>query len=273
MKPRDDAGPALPAQAAPPVTLPPGADVHHVRPYGDTMNDGVVQISFSLPLPLNDEARETARRIAGKMGLQDVLIYHEADLGYGFSFYIIYGKCRHTVDYTRVVVPKVAAARLGFEEINALIRDRVGRPLRVVGACTGDDAHTVGIDAILNMKGYAGEYGLERYPMFETLNLGSQVPNEVLLARAVEFRADAILVSQVVTQKDVHLTNLAELVDMVEAEGVRERVLMICGGPRITHEVALELGFDAGFGPGTTPTVVASFIAHEYLRRHPPRES
>ncbi len=248
-------------------SLPRGVDPHQVRPYGDTMNDGIVQLSFSLPLPLTDEARETARRLAAKMGLNDILIYHEADLGYGFSFYIIYGKCRHTVDYTRVVVPKVTAPRMGFEEINAFIREHIGRPLRVVGACTGDDAHTVGIDAILNMKGYAGEYGLERYPMFETLNLGSQVQNEVLLARAVEFQADAILVSQVVTQKDVHLTNLAELVDMVEAEGIRERVLMICGGPRINHEVALELGFDAGFGPGTTPTMVASFIAQEFARR------
>lgn len=261
MTSREESGPSSS------VALPPGADPHQIRPYGDTMNDGAVQLSFSLPLPLTDESRETARRLAAKMGLSDVLIYHEVDLGYGFSYYILYGKCRHAIDYARVVVPKVTAKRMGFEEINALIRERVGRPLRVVGACTGDDAHTVGIDAILNMKGFAGEYGLERYPMFETLNLGSQVPNEVLLAKAIEFRADAILVSQVVTQKDVHLGNLAELVDMVEAEGLRERVLMICGGPRITHEVALELGFDAGFGPGTTPTMVASFIAQEFIRR------
>lgn len=238
-----------------------------IKPYGDTMGDGVVQVSFSLPVPLSDEAREAARRLAGKMGLNEPMVYHEADLGYGFSFFIIYGKCRHSIDFSRIVVPRVATAPMGFHEINDFIRERIGRKIRVIGACTGSDAHTVGIDAIMNMKGFAGEYGLERYPEFETLNLGSQVPNEVLLARALEFRADAILVSQVVTQKDVHLTNLAELVDMVEAEGIREDVLMICGGPRITHEVALELGFDAGFGPGTTPTRVASYIAQEMYRR------
>jgi hypothetical protein len=27
-----------------------------IRPYGDTANDGVVQISFTLPLPLNARA-------------------------------------------------------------------------------------------------------------------------------------------------------------------------------------------------------------------------
>jgi len=245
----------------------PRVDEHHVRPYGDALDDGVVQVSFSLPLSLSDEARETARRLVIRMGLREPSVCHEADLGYGFSFFIIYGKCRHSVDFTKVVVPRVAAAPMTFKEINDFVRDRIGRRLKVIGACTGSDAHTVGIDAIMNMKGYAGEYGLERYPWFEARNLGSQVMNDVLLASAVELGADAILVSQVVTQKDVHLTNLAELVDMVEAEGIRERVLMICGGPRITHEVALELGFDAGFGAGTTPPKVASFIAQEVFRR------
>ncbi len=120
----------------------------------------------------------------------------------------------------------------------------------------------------MNMKGYKGEYGLERYPQFEAHNLGSQVPNEVLLRRAIELKADAILVSQIVTQKDVHLSNLAELADMLEAQGLRERVVLVCGGPRINHEIALELGYDAGFGAGSSPTQVASFVADEVIRRH-----
>jgi beta-lysine 5,6-aminomutase beta subunit len=248
-----------------------GADPHNIKPYGDTMGDGVVQVSFSLPVALTDEAREAARRLAGKMGLTEPVVYHDADLGYGFSYFVVYGKCRHAVDVSKIVVPKVAAAPMGYHEINDFIQERIGRKVRVIGACTGSDAHTVGIDAIMNMKGFAGEYGLERYAAFETLNLGSQVPNEVLLERTLDFRADVVLVSQVVTQKDVHLTNLAELVDMIEAEGIRDRTLMICGGPRITHEVALELGFDAGFGPGTTPTRVASYVAQELLRRLAPR--
>ncbi|MBM4396113.1 MAG: cobalamin-dependent protein [Deltaproteobacteria bacterium] len=250
-----------------PKVEPTGPEPHLVKPYGDAMGDGAVQVSFSLPVPLSDESREAARRLAGKMGLTEPQVYHEADLGHGFSYFIVYGKCRHTVDIARIVVPRVAAAPMGFHEIDEFISHRLGRKVRVIGACTGSDAHTVGIDAIMNMKGFAGEYGLERYTNVETLNLGSQVPNDVLLAKALEFRADVVLVSQVVTQKDVHLTNLAELVDMVEAEGIRDRVLMICGGPRITHEVALELGLDAGFGPGTTPTRVASYFAQELERR------
>ncbi len=56
--------------------------------------------------------------------------------------------------------------------VDALIRSRIGRKIRIAGACIGTDAHTVGIDAILNMKGYKGDYGLERYHEFEVFNLG-----------------------------------------------------------------------------------------------------
>ncbi|MBM4389340.1 MAG: cobalamin-dependent protein [Deltaproteobacteria bacterium] len=243
------------------------ADLTRVAPYGDTLDDGQVQAGFSLPVPLSDEAREAAKKLAMKMGLTQPSIYHAADLGEGFSYYIVYGKCRHTVDVTRIVIPRVQALPMNFDEINDFIRERIGRKVSVIGGCTGTDAHTVGIDAIMNMKGYAGEYGLERYPMVNALNIGSQITNEEMLARAIEFRADAVLISQVVTQKDVHLSNLAEFVDMVEAEGIRDRILLICGGPRITHEVALELGFDAGFGPNTLPPQVASFIAQEMANR------
>jgi len=242
-------------------------DKTRLRPYGDTLDDGAVQISFSLPTALSDEAREAARQLAGKMGLKDVTVYHASDMGEGFSYFILYGKCRHTVDFTRITVPKITTRTMTFKEVNESVGLETDRPIRVIGACTGSDAHTVGIDAIMNMKGFAGQYGLERYTAFDTRNLGSQVANDSLLAQALEFDADVILVSQVVTQKDIHLGNLAELVDMVEAQGIRERVLMLCGGPRINHEVALELGFDAGFGSGTTPLDVASYIAQEAIRR------
>ena len=154
-----------------------------------------------------------------------------------------------------------------MHETDEFIRENIGRPLIVVGASTGTDAHTVGIDAVMNMKGFAGHYGLERYEMVEAHNLGSQVPNEEFIAKAIELKADALLVSQTVTQKDVHIQNLIELVEMLEAEGLRDKVILACGGPRISHELAKELGYDAGFGMNTYADDVASFIAQEFVRR------
>jgi beta-lysine 5,6-aminomutase beta subunit len=238
-----------------------------VKAYGDTMNDGKVQLSFTLPLPYGDEAKEAARQLAMKMGLEEPGVTHMMDLGVGYTYFVVFGSCVHSVDSTKIVVPKVESTTMSMEETDEYIRKNIGRKIVVVGACTGTDAHTVGIDAIMNMKGFAGHYGLERYQMIEAYNLGSQVQNEELVATAIEKNADAILVSQVVTQKNVHIPNMTELVDIVEAEGLRDRVILVAGGPRITHELAKEIGYDAGFGSGSYADDVASFIVQEMVKR------
>ncbi len=239
----------------------------HIRPYGDTANDGVVQISFTLPLPLGAHAQEAARRYAMLMGISNPLVAHAESVDTNFSFFIIYGACSHTIDPEQILVNELAHGELDFYEINDLIEKSLGRRVTVIGAAIESDAHTVGIDAIFNAKGFAGNYGLERFPAFRTLNLGAQVSCEALLRRAAAEQAEAILVSQVVTQKNVHIHNLTRLIELAEAEDVRDRYLFIVGGPRISHAFAKELGYDAGFGPGSTATTVASYLAQELIAR------
>lgn len=144
--------------------------------------------------------------------------FHQ-ELTKGYTFFNCYGNCVHTVDYSHIYVPKVESTKWDMGETDQFVREHIGRKIVVIGASTGTDAHTVGIDAIMNMKGFAGHYGLERYEMFEALNMGSQVTNEEFIAKAIELKADALLVSQTVTQKDIHIKNLTELVEMLEAEG------------------------------------------------------
>lgn len=242
-------------------------DLTKVKPYGDTMNDGKTQLSFTLPVPCNDEGIEAAKQLLKKMGFENPLVVYYKELTKGFTFFNCYGSTIHTVDYTSIYVPKVETHTMDMPTTDQYIKDYIGRKITIIGASTGTDAHTVGIDAIMNMKGYAGHYGLERYEMIEALNMGSQVPNEDFIAKAIELNADALLVSQTVTQKDVHIKNLTELVEMLEAEGLRDKVILCCGGARITHELAKELGYDAGFGMNTYADDVASFIVEEMAKR------
>ncbi len=242
-------------------------DLTRVKPYGDTMNDGKVQLSFTLPVPCGDEAVEAAKQMLKKMGFENPLVVFYKELAEGYTFFNCYGSTVHTVDYTAIHVPKVESTVMDMHATDEFIREHIGRKIIAIGASTGTDAHTVGIDAIMNMKGYAGHYGIERYEMFEALNMGSQVPNEEFIAKAIEMHADVLLVSQTVTQKDVHIKNLTELVEMLEAEGLRDKVILVCGGPRISHELAQELGYDAGFGSGSYADDVASYVAQELARR------
>ena len=231
------------------------------------MNDGKVQLSFTLPVEDGDKAVEAAIILAKKMGLQEPSVAHHGALDKNFTFFVVYGSVEHTIDYTDIHVQSVDVHAMSMEDTDEYIKENIKRKVVVVGASTGTDAHTVGIDAIMNMKGFAGHYGLERYGMLETYNLGSQVPNEEFIKKAIEVKADVLLVSQTVTQKNIHIQNLTELVELLEAEGLRDKVILICGGPRLTHELAKELGYDAGFGPGKYADDVATFAVTELVER------
>lgn len=242
-------------------------DFKNIRPYGDTLNDGSVQLSFTLPVPYGEKAKEAGLLLLKKMGFSDASIVHQSKLGEKFTFMVAYAKTSLSVNYEDIRVVTVESSDMDFYQVNDFIKNHFGRKLVIVGACTGDDAHTVGIDAIMNMKGYAGHYGLERYPEIDAFNLGAQVPNEELIAKAIRLKADAVLISQVVTQKDTHIKNLTEFIELAEAEGIRKKTILVAGGPRIDHKLALELGFDAGFGPGTFAEQVAFFVAEKLLER------
>ena len=238
-----------------------------VRPYGDRRDDGVVQLSFALPVPAGERAREAAAQLARKMGMTQVHVAAMEPAAEGFTFFVLYGRTDLSVDLSTIDVPEVVLRKKGFDDLNEIVARDVGRKVVVIGACTGSDAHAVGIDAIMSMKGFAGDYGLERYPWFEARNLGAQVENAALARACLERNADAVLVSQIVTQRDVHKENARAFLDELGRLGIRDRIVAILGGPRIDHRLGLELGYDAGFGPGTRPSDVANFVVGEVLRR------
>ncbi len=230
-----------------------------LRAYGDRHGDGMVQMSFTLELSPSVRAKEAAKRFAEHHGLSEPLVTTMEECAKGYSFFVVYGHSKHSVDVDAIDVVELESPILERAEIEERGK-KLGRKIVVVGACTGSDAHTVGIDAILNYKGYAGDKGLESYKAFESFNLGAQVENEQLAARALALSADAVLISQIITQRNCHKENAAAFIEMAKAQGFRHKMLMLLGGPRIDHKLALDLGFDAGFGPGTKPSEVASLI-------------
>jgi beta-lysine 5,6-aminomutase beta subunit len=239
-----------------------------VRPYGDTTDDGMIQCSFTLPIPHDSRAEAAAAALARKMGMDPVNVVHARAVGPQFTFFIVYGRVRHGVDLAEIPVPRRDFPLLTASEVNRVVRAHLHRKLVVVGACIGTDAHTVGIDAILNIKGFAGEKGLEYYRELAVHNLGAQVEIDDLVTAARSCAADAVLVSQVVTQRDAHLHNTRELAAALRAAFPgHTRPLLVVGGPRFDPGMAAELGVDRVFTRGTTPSEVASYLAHAVAER------
>jgi beta-lysine 5,6-aminomutase beta subunit len=287
--------------AADPVTGPappadPAATRQIIRPYGDTTGDGMVQLSFSLPVPAGKRAEAAALRLAGQMGLDPANVVHAKAMGPDFTFFVVYGRVHHLIDYASIPAPAEREyPLLTAGEVNLAIRTALNRRLVVVGACIGTDAHTVGIDAILNVKGFAGEKGLEYYREIQVVNMGAQVTVEELVARAAAEGADAVLVSQVVTQRNAHLHNTKQMAaafhdahpaDASAGPSTRSstgpstgpstgsstgaaprRPLLVVGGPRFGAVSPEDLGVDRIFGRDTTPAEVASYLVHALIPR------
>jgi beta-lysine 5,6-aminomutase beta subunit len=243
-----------------------------LRPYGDTTGDGMVQLSFTLPMAHSKVAEGAAAQLANKMGMDPALVVHARPMGPDFTFFVVYGRVNHLVDTAKVTVVERDFPLLSPKEVNTAIKRNLRRELVVVGACIGSDAHTVGIDAILNIKGFAGEKGLEYYGEINVVNLGAQVSVPELVARAQEEHADAVLVSQVVTQRDAHLLNTKEMsAAFREAFPAERRPVLIVGGPRFDESMAAELGVDRVFTKGTTPSEVASYLIDAIITKRPAR--
>lgn len=231
-----------------------------LRPYGDTTDDGLVQASFSLRVDASERGRRAAVEIARQMGMARPQVVHAKAMGPGFTFFVVYGAVAHSVDPYALEVEERGFPLLAFEEVNRIIRATMQRRLVVIGASTGTDAHTVGLDAILSMKGYAGDHGLEYFSEMRVVNMGAQITPEEIVEAVRRERADALLISQTVTQRDAHIHHLREVVAALEAAGERDGLVLVGGGPRFAAEQATELGYDRIFGRGTKPSEVASYL-------------
>ena len=150
------------------------------------------------------------------------------------------------------------------KEVNAAIKQRLRRKLVVVGACIGTDAHTVGIDAILNIKGFAGEKGLEYYRELQVVNLGAQVVGAASWSSGPGRRRPTRSWSPRWSPSATRTCTTPRRCRRRSARPTRrdQRPLLVVGGPRFDETMAAELGVDRIFGRGTTPGEVASYLVH-----------
>ena len=240
-------------------------DLTRLKAYGDTMNDGKVQFSFTLPVKNDEKGMEAARQLVRKMGVEEPNVALAKSLDKEFTFYVVYGSVVHTVDYENIHVQTVEAETMSMAETDEYIREHFGRKIVMIGASTGTDAHTVGIDAIMNRKGFAGHYGLERYDMIEAINMGAQVPNEEFIKKAVEVNADVLLVSQTVTQKDIHIQNLTELIELLEAEGLRDRFISAAAAHASPTSLQRNSALMQGSAQANMPTMLQLLPSPKWL--------
>ncbi len=222
-----------------------------IRPEVEWAGDGIVCVTLCIP-EAPDIAQAAALQMAARMGLQQPQVLSQRLLHPAEgSVFDIKGRLEYAVRKADLVLP-AQTTLLPDHTIEAYVR---AHNIHVIGATVGEDEHSVGMQEILNIK----HGGIEKYG-FHCHYLGTSVLVSKLLDAAEETGARAVLISTIITHNDVHRAHMQRLHDLALERGIRAQLLLIAGGPQVTHELAQHCGLDAGFGRGTRGQQVASYI-------------
>src|SRR5256885_17237425 len=112
-----------------------------------------MQLSFVLPVPAGEKAKEAAAMVAEKLGLSNVLVSAMEKAGEDYSFFVVYGRTHMQLDYSSIEVPKVEHPKHPFDELNEVVKRDIGRRIVVVGACIGTDSDTTGSARVWTRRG------------------------------------------------------------------------------------------------------------------------
>src|ERR1700716_3627952 len=122
--------------------MPREVDLAAVRPYADHLGDGLVQMSFTLPVPYSLAARKAAMELVGKLGFDEPEVVHYEQLTEGYTYFVVYGRCLQSVDFASLQGEGFDIEYMSEDEIERFAERHLGRPIVVVGASTGSDTHS-----------------------------------------------------------------------------------------------------------------------------------
>ncbi|MGE5485243.1 MAG: cobalamin B12-binding domain-containing protein [Ignavibacteriales bacterium] len=92
----------------------------------------------------------------------------------------------------------------------------------------------------------------------QTVLLQPDLPPEEIVAEMARSGCEFALIGRTLGYGVADV--LSKLADLADAAGVRRRVKMVVGGMAIRPEIAAEMGYDAGFGPGTPVEEVVAYV-------------
>jgi D-ornithine 4,5-aminomutase subunit beta len=217
-------------------------------------------VSVTLFIPESELVSEAAAIEMGKnMNLRDVEVIHKQVMQEAEGTLVeIKGRVNFTIDKATLKIPEPKHV-MEDDTLREFIK---AHPVKVVAATVGEDEHSVGLRETIDIK----HGGIEKYGI-ECEYLGTSCPVEKLVDAAIETKAQVVLASTIITHNDIHIKNMKKLNDVCVEKGVRDKLILICGGTQVTNEIARANGMDAGFGRGSHGNHVATFIVEELQRR------
>ncbi len=229
-------------------------ETSNIKPEVEWAGDGYIMMNLFMPTTKR-VAEFAAIEMAKKMGLEDVEVIHKEIMHPAEGTRIeLKGKVPFSIDTDSLVIPPEPEI-MSEDEVREAIEEK---SMKVVAGTVGEDEHSVGLREIIDIK----HGGIEKYGI-DCEYLGTSVPLEKLVDAAIETNADAILASTIISHDEIHYKNMKRLHELCIEKGIRDKVMILCGGTQVTPEIAVKQGIDAGFGRGTKGIHVATFLVNK----------
>jgi len=226
----------------------------NIVPEVEWKKDGVVAVTLFIP-ESELVAEAAAIEMGKKMNLRDVEVIHKQVLQNSEGTLVeIKGRVNFEIERANLKIPEPKRS-IADSAIKEFVQNN---PIKVVAATVGEDEHSVGLRETIDIK----HGGIEKYGI-DCVYLGTSCPIEKLIDAAIETKAQVILASTIITHNDIHIKNMRKLNDLCIEKGVRDKLILICGGTQVTDEIAKANGMDAGFGRGSKGSHVATFIVEK----------
>lgn len=228
-------------------------ETSNIKPEVEWAGDGYIMMNLFMPTSKR-VAEFAAIEIAKKMNLEDIEVIHKEVMHPAEGTRIeLKGKVPFTIDTDSLVIPPEPEV-MSEDEVREAIEEK---PLKIVAGTVGEDEHSVGLREIIDIK----HGGIEKYGI-DCEYLGTSVPLEKLVDAAIELNADAILASTIISHDEIHYKNMKRIHELCIEKGIRDKVMILCGGTQVTPEIAVKQGVDEGFGRGTKGIHVATFLVN-----------
>lgn len=222
-----------------------------VKPEMEWMADGIIMLNMFIP-----EEKRTAETVAleigRKLGLNEPEVINTEVMQAAEGTRIeMKGRVPFDIDVATLTIPP-EPHYLTDDEIR---EDVSAHPLKVVCATIGEDEHSVGLREIIDIK----HGGIERFGI-EINYLGTSCSVEKLVDAAVELKAEAILASAIISHDNIHYKGMKRIHELAVEKGIRDDVIILCGGTQVIAEEALKTGIDGAFGRNTHGIDVATAL-------------
>ncbi len=93
-----------------------------IRPYGDTRDDGIMQFSFTLPMPYSVKSADVGKQFLEKLGFHTVAIAECKAIDPQYTLFVAYGRTDTGIDPDEVKGDYLEVEEMDYYAINALIK-------------------------------------------------------------------------------------------------------------------------------------------------------